>query len=185
MTKTTENTRENWNQLFEQMNETVTESVGMNMEAQMEFMESQAQLMESWNVMDLPDNEVLTESVTAYGRAYEVWMDAATEIFEHAATVTDREDLSVSEFRDIWLRSANEIFKEMMGTTGFAAANGDVVEIMMELQRQTEEMSEETLARVGLPTRGELDEVAERLLELERRQHSIESKLDEIIDRLE
>lgn len=185
MTKTTENARENWNNLFEQMNESVTESVGMNIEAQMEFMESQAEFMESWTALDLPDDAVLTESVTAYGRAYEEWMDAATELFERAATAIEGEDASVPEFRDIWLRSANDAFTEMMGTTGFAAANGDVVETMMELQRQTEELSEETLAQVGLPTRGELEEVGERLLELERRQHSIESKLDEIIDRLE
>ena len=72
-----------------------------------------------------------------------------------------------------------------MGTSAFAAANGQLVNAMMELREQTDEISEDTLEQLGLPTRSDIEEVGERLVELERRQHRVEEKLDEIIEALE
>jgi len=72
-----------------------------------------------------------------------------------------------------------------MGTSAFAAANGQLVESMMEMQQQTEELNQDAIAQMGFPTRENMDEVAERLLELERRQHAVEEKLDEILEKLD
>ena len=72
-----------------------------------------------------------------------------------------------------------------MSTSAFAAANGQIVESMMEMQQQTEELSQDAIAQMGFPTRENMDEVAERLLEVERRQHAVEEKLDRILEQLE
>lgn len=48
--------------------------------------------------------------------------------------------------------------------------------------RMVEQMFEDTIAQLGCPTRDDVDEVAERLVELERRQHGIEKKLDRIVE---
>jgi hypothetical protein len=172
---------ENWSRMVEQMNEAMNRSVEQNMEAQARFMEAWADTMEG----SMPDEEEMNEAVESYGRAYEVWMDAAEEMFERINDASQGEEVSIAEFRDIWLRTANEAFKEVMETSAFAAATGNVVGATMEVQEQANEASQEALLSLGLPTRGDVEEVGERLVELERRQHAVEQKLDEIIERME
>jgi predicted nuclease with TOPRIM domain len=181
MSDTNEDIAEQWSRMVENMNEAVARSVEQNMEAQSRFMESWAETVEE----SMPDEGTMEESFEAYGDAYEVWMDAADRMYDRVADAAEGEDVAVTEFRDIWLQSANEAFKEVMGTSAFAAATGNVVESMMELQAEAEDVSEDTLTRMGLPTRADVDEVGERLLELERRQHAVEEKLDRVLDELE
>jgi hypothetical protein len=56
---------------------------------------------------------------------------------------------------------------------------------MMEMQQEADDMSQDTLEQLGFPTRDDVDEVAERLIELERRQHAVEQKLDRVLEQLE
>ena len=170
-----------WNRMVEQMNRAVSRSVEQNVEAQTRLMEAWADTMSE----SMLDEEEIETAVESYGRAYEVWMDAAEEMADRIDAAATGEDVSVEEFRDIWLRTANEAFKEVMGTTAFAAAMGDVLEATTEAQADLDEVNRETLSGLGLATRGDVEEVGERLVELERRQHEVERKLDRILDRLE
>ena len=43
-------------------------------------------------------------------------------------------------------------------------------------------MSQDTLESLGFATRDDVDEVAERLIELERRQHEVSKKLDRLLE---
>ncbi|WP_246985049.1 poly(R)-hydroxyalkanoic acid synthase subunit PhaE [Halorientalis marina] len=173
-------TQENWNEMVEQMNNAVAESVEQNMEAQAAFMESWAEAVEG----SMPEEEELTEGIEGYNRAYEVWMDAAGKMFERSTDAAQGEDVEPSEMRDIWLQSANEAFKEVMSTSAFASANGQLVEAMMDMQEEADEVTQDTISQMGLPTRDDVMEVGERLVELERRQHRVEEKLDEILEQL-
>lgn len=173
--------QDEWNEMVEQMNEAVAESVEQNMEAQAAFMESWSDAVDN----SMPEEDVVAEGFDGYNRAYEVWMDAAEQIFEKTTDAAEGEDVSPEEYRDVWLQSANEAFKEVMSTSAFASANGQLVEAMMEMQQEADEVTQDTLAQMGLPTRDDVDEVGERLVELERRQHSVEEKLDDILEALE
>lgn len=173
--------QDNWMRMVEQMNDAMARSVEQNMAAQSKFMETWAETIED----SMPDEETMGESFEAYQRAYGVWMDAADQMYERVTDAAEGEDVAFTEFRDIWLRSANEAFKEVMGTTAFAAAQGNLVESMMEMQQQAEDMSQDTLEQFGLPTRDDMDEVGERLVELERRQQRVENKLDRLIEMAE
>ena len=167
--------------MMQQMNDAMAQSMEQNMQAQSAFMESWADAMED----SVPSETEMAEGFEGYSRAYEVWMDAAEQMFERTNDAAEGEDVSMTELRDIWLQSANEAFKEVMGTSAFAAANGQLVETMMEMREQADEISEDTVAQLGLPTRTEIDEVGERLIELERRQHAVEEKLDRVLEHLE
>ena len=173
--------QEQWARTVEQMNDAMSRSIEQNMEAQASFMESWADAMND----SVPDEETMAENFEGYARAYEVWIDAAEQLFDRTTDAAEGEDVSFTELRDIWLQSANQAFKEVMSTSAFAAANGQLVDTMMEMQTQTEEFSQETLAQLGLPTQGDVEEVGERLVELERRQHAVEEKLDRVLDHLE
>ena len=167
--------------MVEEMNEAVADSMEQNMEAQAAFVESWADAVED----SIPEEDEFSEGLQGYNRAYEEWVDAAEQMVERSTAAAQGEDVDPAEFRDIWLKSANEAFKQVMGTSAFAAANGQLVESMMEMQQETEELSQDAIAQMGFPTRENMDEVAERLVELERRQHAVEEKLDRIIDHLE
>jgi hypothetical protein len=181
MSDNTKQTQAEWNELVEDMNEAVAQSMEQNMEASAAFMDSWANAMED----SMPSESELSEGVEGYGDAYEVWMDAAEQMFERTTAAAEGEDVAVTEFRDIWLQSANEAFKEVMGTSAFAAANGQLVNAMMEMREEADEIGEDTLAQLGMPTRSDIEEVGERLIELERRQHAVEEKLDRILEALE
>ena len=173
--------QEEWTEMVEQMNTAVADSMEQNMQAQAAFVESWADAVED----TIPEEEELSEGLQGYNRAYEEWVDAAEQMIERSTDAAQGEDVDPSEFRDIWLKSANEAFKHVMGTSAFAAANGQMVESMMEMQQEAEELSQDAIAQMGFPTQENVDEVAERLVELERRQHAVEQKLDRILDQLE
>lgn len=176
-----EESRQTWFDVAERMNEAMARSLEQNMEAQAAFVDSWADGVES----AMLDEDAMSESVESYARAYDVWMDAADQMYERVTDAAEGEDVSFTEFRDIWLRSANEAFKEVMSTSAFAASQGSMVEALMDLQKQTDEVSEETLSQLGFSTRSDVDEVAGRLVELERRQQDVEDRLDRILDHLE
>jgi hypothetical protein len=173
-------TQENWNEMVEQMNDAVADSVEQNMKAQAAFMESWAEAVEG----SMPEEDELAEGFEGYNRAYEVWMDAAGKMFERSTDAAQGEEVDASEIRDIWLQSANEAFKEVMSTSAFASANGQLVEAMLDLQDEADEVTQDTISQMGLPTRDDVMEVGERLVELERRQHRVEEKLDQILEEL-
>jgi hypothetical protein len=181
MSDNTDQVQDEWNEMLENMNEAVARSMEQNMEASAAFVDSWASAMDD----SMPSESELTEGVEGYSAAQEVWIDAADEIFERTTAAAEGEDVAVTEFRDIWLQSANEAFKQVMGTSAFAAANGQLVSAMLEMRDQADEIGEETLAQLGMPTQSDIEEVGERLIELERRQHAVEEKLDRIIEAVE
>jgi hypothetical protein len=173
--------QDQWTEMVEEMNDAVADSLEQNMKSQAAFVESWADAVED----SVPEEDAMAEGIQGYNRAYEVWMDAAEQLFERTTDAAQGEDVEPAEYRDIWLQSANEAFKEVMSTSAFAAANGQLVESMMEMRREADDVSQETLSQMGFSTRDDIDEVGERLVELERRQQDVEEKLDQIIDHLE
>ena len=170
----------NWNDFVERMNQQFMDAFEQNVEAQAEFVESWSETLESAS-----EGDELSEGVQGYARAYEAWMDAAQRMVDRVNDSMQGEDIEVEEFRDIWLNTANEAFKEAMSTTAFAAATGESVQQALDLRQQAGEASESTLSELGFATEGQIVEVGERLVELERRQHAVERKLDRIIEELE
>ncbi|ACV47119.1 MULTISPECIES: poly(R)-hydroxyalkanoic acid synthase subunit PhaE [Halomicrobium] len=173
--------QDEWTEMVEQMNEAVSESVEQNMKAQAAFVESWADAVED----SIPEEENVAEGIQGYNQAYEEWMNAAEKMLERTGDAAQGEDVDPTEFRDIWLSSANDAFKHVMGTSAFAAANGQLVETMMEMRQQADDVAQDSIAQMGFSTREDVEEVGERLVELERRQHEVEQKLDRILDHLE
>jgi hypothetical protein len=118
-------------------------------------------------------------------RAYQVWIDATEEIVEQTAQFAEGEDIDVEEIRDVWLDTANESFKEVMSTSAFAAMTGESIDEALELQQRADESARATLHSLGLATEGDMREIGDRLVELERRQHDVERKLDRVLEHLE
>ncbi|WIV68255.1 poly(R)-hydroxyalkanoic acid synthase subunit PhaE [Natrialbaceae archaeon AArc-T1-2] len=171
---------QNWNAFVEQWNEQLLEALEENMEAQAQFVESWTQTVE-----ETTDDEEMADGVEGYARAYEAWMDASRQMVERVNDVAEGEDVDVEEFRDIWLNTANEAFKEVMSTTAFAKMTGETVGDVLDAQQQADETAESTLRTLGFATERDVVEVGDRLVELERRQHAVEQKLDRVLEELQ
>lgn len=169
-----------WTRFMERMNEEFMHSFERNMDAQAEFVESWSRAVES--SMDESD---FADGATGYARAYEAWMDAAERMTERVNDAMAGEEVAAEEFRDIWLETANRAFKEVMSTNAFAAMTGQTVDDLLEAQRQADEAAETTLRTLGFATESDVAEVGDRLVELERRQHEIERKLDRVLEAVE
>lgn len=174
------NSSENWNEYMGEMNEAFLESLERNVEAQTAF-------VDSWmNAFESPESaEISEDGMKGYVGAYEAWMNAAQKQFERINDALEGEDVPIEEFRDIWLKAANDAFKEVTTTSAFSSMTGESVENSMAFKQTVDEATEQTLSTFGLPTEGDIQEVGERLLELERRQHEIAQKLDRILEEIE
>jgi hypothetical protein len=171
-----------WSTYVDEMNNAFLDAIEQNVETQTRFVESWFEALDEST--DLT-SETMSEGVDGYARAYRVWMNAAEQQLERAEDALEGEEVEADEFRDIWLNSANEAFKEVMSTTAFAAATGQTVEDALEIRQEVDDAASTTLHSLGFATAEDIDEVAERLIELERRQHAVERKLDRIIEGLE
>ncbi len=161
----------------ERMTQSYMQAVEQNLDAQTAFVDSWS---ESFEEMFADEN--VEDGYEGSLRAYEAWMNAAEQSFERMGDAMDGERVELEEFRDIWLNAANRAFKETMATTAFAAATGQNLDDMLDLRQQINELSEETLHGYGFATEGDVREVGERLVEIERRQHAIEEKLDRLLE---
>lgn len=175
-----ETASEDWTEMIEDLNDAMSKSIEQNMQAQAAFIESWSNALDgaATSAEQTDENKIeamLTEGMEGYGRAHEVWMDAAERMAERVTDAAEGEDVSITEFRDIWLRSANEAFSEVMSTTAFAAGTGQTVSRMMDLQRQADNLTQDALEQLGFATREDVAEVGARLVELERRQQEVSS----------
>lgn len=171
---------EQWNEFMHAMNEQFTQTLEQNVETQAAFVESWVDALETTTGPDQP-----ADGVEGYADAYATWIEASQRAYERSMDVVAGEDVAPEEFRDIWLDAANEAFKDVTDTTAFAAATGQTVEDALEYRQEIDEMANETLHELGFATKRDVEEVGERLIELECRQHTVEEKLDTVIDHLE
>ncbi|ARS88512.1 poly(R)-hydroxyalkanoic acid synthase subunit [Natrarchaeobaculum aegyptiacum] len=180
MTDSRQPPNQQWNAMTEQWNEQFLEALEANVEAQ-------AQFVEQWSetVGDVTEDQEVADGVEGYARAYQTWMDASEQMATRVTDAIEGEDVDPEEFRDIWLNTANEAFKDVMSTTAFAQMTGETVGDVLERQQEAEEASQETLRTLGFATEEDVLEVGDRLVELERRQHAVEQKLDRILEHLD
>lgn len=176
----TDAVQNSWTEFIEQMNEQFVDAFEENIEAQAEFVEAWSDTVDSAS-----SDEQLSEGVEGYAKAYQVWMEAAEEMVERTGDAAAGEDVSVDEFRDIWLNNANQAFKEVMSTSAFAAMTGETVSDTLEVQQMADESAETTLRQLRMPTQSDIEEIGDRLVELERRQHAVEQKIDRVLEHVQ
>ncbi len=189
---------QDWGEFARRMNRQFVEALEQNVEAQADLVESFTETVDADgdgpSMMDAPmdvdgpmsmDPEDIEEGVEGYARAYEVWMEAAEQMVEQTGDAASGEDVDPAAFRNVWLDAANDAFKEVMSTTAFAAATGNAVSDALQTRQEADETAEETLHSLGFATEGDVHEVGERLVELERRQHDLENKIDRLLDAVE
>lgn len=177
MTDNVTQNAEDLEDFFERMTESYITAIDKNLDAQSAFIERWTESVDA-----AMSEEQLEEQTESSIRAYEAWMDAANTSFDRIGDYMEGESVDAEEFRDIWLSAANQAFKETMSTTAFAAATGQNVDEMLQVRRQLDQAAEDTLHTLRFATAGDVQEVGERLVEMERRQHALEQEIEALAD---
>lgn len=172
---------EKWAAMMNEMNRATLNAFEENVQMQAQFVESWMDSVET----DQSAVETMDDGLEGYARAYQTWMEAAVQMLDRTTDAVEGEDVSTDEFRDIWLKAANDAFKNVMETSAFAATTGETVSDVLAYQEAVDEAATETLHSLGFATKEDAQEIGERLVEFERRQHAVEKKLDRILDELE
>lgn len=179
MTDADDTSHTEWDAFFEEANKRYLEAFERNVAAQSEFVNSWMRALE-----ESTDKDHMEAGMEGYSKAYKAWMEAAEDQVERMTASFEGADISTEEFRDRWLRAANDAFKEVMSTSAFAAMTGDTVERALDFKQGADELAEETLHGLGFATVGDVEEVGDRLIELERRQQRIEEHLEDVLEEL-
>lgn len=165
-------------EFFTDSTEAALDAIEHNVELHAAMTES---LLEAFD----PDAETkYDDAVEGYARVYETWMKASADMLDTYEDAFSGEDVGFEEFREIWLEAMNEAFKDVMTTSAFAAATGETVGAALDIKEEMDEATNRTLGEMGFATTHDVEEVGERLVELERRQHAVERKLDELLERV-
>lgn len=166
---------------FEQFNEAFADSIERNVEAQTALVTA----MTDSFIDSIPEEEEFADGVEGYAKASEVWVEATEQLFEEMTDTVEGGGVNPEAIRDILVQASNEALSEVMSSSAFATMDGNAVEQITERQRELQEMTEDSLAQAGMATQSDVSEVAKRLVELERRQHAVERKVDRILEAVE
>jgi hypothetical protein len=151
-----------------------------------EGMAAQSAFVDQWidtieDASDAPD-----DGFDGALRAYEIWMETAESEFDRVRDAVEAdESVDVEAVRDAWLTAANEAASEVLQTDAFAAATGEAVADALEARTMANEQADAAIHSLGLPTEDDVAEVGRRLVELERRQQSVEDELRRLRDAVE
>ncbi|MCK4443149.1 MAG: hypothetical protein KAW09_01300, partial [Thermoplasmata archaeon] len=94
------------------------------------------------------------------------------------------EDMSAEEVsqksKEIYMICANsysEMFKEAMATSSIPKQNARMIDTFLNWKIETDRINQETLRNLGIPTQGDMDEIAEKLYWLDRKMDDISKNL--------
>jgi hypothetical protein len=141
------------------------------------FFDQMEKQMEIWNEF------VESEEGQEMARA---GMDFAQISTKHMAEMFSKigeslpENLSPEEIfqksREIYSTCANsysEMFKEAMATSSIPKQNARMIDAFLNWKIETEKVNQETLRNLGIPTREDMDEIAEKLYWLDKKMDAL------------
>ena len=120
----------------------------------------------------------------------QVGLDLADISTKHMADMINKigeslpDDLSSEEVfqksKDICLicaESYSDMFKEAMATSSIPKQNAKMIDAFLNWKIETDRINQETLKNLGVPTRDDMDEIAEKLYWLDKKMDAISKDL--------
>ena len=134
-----------------------------------EAVEAQIELWKKWSKGAGKDAEEAAHEVGPIVAKY--WAKIFEAIWLSASDIQSHEDpvKRQEELRRFILVSYNDMMKQVLMTKSFAAKSGKSVKNMLEGTKAWNNVMEETLKALRMPTRGDIDELHESLYDLNKR----------------
>ena len=134
-----------------------------------DVVEAQMNLWKKWNKKAGTDISDAAKEVVPIVAQH--WAKMFAAIWNYAAQARTQEDplTGQDELRRYLLVSYNEMMKKVLATKSFAARSGNSVKGLLSSVKAWNEVMEETLKALHLPSRGDIDELHEALYNLNKR----------------
>lgn len=134
--------------------------------------------MQRWGQLWLEHVEALREYGTLLTRSN---MKAAELLGAKLRELADagRSPESFRAFYDLWVDAGEEAYAEVALSQAFAQAQARLTNTLMAVKRQEQQMVDEVLSALNMPTRRELDTSHRRLHELQRQVWRLQEALDD------
>ncbi|MBU0490715.1 MAG: hypothetical protein KKA73_07505 [Chloroflexi bacterium] len=92
------------------------------------------------------------------------------------------------QFWETWSQSWSKALSDTAASEAFAESMGQHAEIYLQatalVRRQMQEVMEQTMHQMSVPTRDDVIRLGERLTHIEMRLDDLDAKADEVLDRL-
>jgi len=123
-----------------------------------------------------------TGTVQAFGKLLGKVVERALELFGKRMTEKTRTGESFDGLRavyNLWIDCGEEAYAELVATADFPQLQAEMVNALMRMKRQEQEMVEEVLTALNMPTRQEMDTTHKRVYELQRQLSRLQDSLEE------
>ena len=99
---------------------------------------------------------------------------------------TNGEDISsIRQMYDLWVDSNEKVYAEYVYTEEYAELNGRLVNSMMAFKKQSQEITEDALSSMNLPTTSSVDELARRHYELRKQMKAMQTEINSLKKQLQ
>lgn len=167
-----------WGRAVEWQYETVRTALERSLEMQRTVVDSWVTAAESTAPPETPQRAQLRR--LEWG--YDIWEETLLNTLVHLDDAITEDGIDLRQLQMIWLHAMDDAFSDVTSRPAFAAETNDTLEDVLTEQQQLNELRRDFLHASNLPTDRDLEEVGERLLDLEARQKRIEEKLDAVLD---
>jgi len=144
-----------------------------------QVVDSQMDLWKKWNQKAGTDLGQIATEVSPIVSQY--WSKMLEDLWQSAETMQTSEDPIVVQenLRKRMMSTYNEMMKKVFMTKSFSARSGGQVTGLLDNVRTWNEVMEETLKAMRLPTRGDIDDIHESLYNLSKRIDSLAKSLED------
>ncbi|MGD2056251.1 MAG: class III poly(R)-hydroxyalkanoic acid synthase subunit PhaE [Gammaproteobacteria bacterium] len=107
----------------------------------------------------------------------------ATELFSERLAAQFREGASLEGLRaayNLWIDCGEEAYAEVVATPEFPHLQAQMVNSLMRLKRQEQEMVNEVMTALNMPTRQEMDTSHKRVYELQRQLSALQDIVEDL-----
>ncbi|SEP08486.1 hypothetical protein SAMN04487948_11383 [Halogranum amylolyticum] len=167
-----------WGRAVEWQYETARATLERSLEMQRTVVDSWITAAESTAPPETPQRAQLRRLEWGYN----IWEETLLNTLVHLDDAIREDGIDLRQLQMIWFHAMDDAFSEVMSRPMFVAEMNDTLEDVLTEQQQLNELRRDFLHASNLPTDRDLEEVGERLLNLEARQKKIEEKLDMILD---
>lgn len=109
------------------------------------------------------------------------WPDIIEQLKIKINNVSDDEELaSIQSLYNLWIDCAEDIYAKKTKTDTYQKNHSKLVNASMVVKKASDDLQEETLAALNIPSRKEIDTLSERLQKTRRENRLLRSELDEL-----
>lgn len=158
------------NQLWTEYSERMGEHLS---ELWSERIKEQRDLYELWmDAFGVKDKSLDQDVSTAYNNMNQFWLDMwekSKDAFPSTAKGDMDFNTKINELNEFWTKNYSNFIMNVMRSPAFAKMDGNILDSNLEIKRLNDQFMNQYLSGLGLPTKENVDDIYQKLHEIDRK----------------